>query len=127
MLRFLKAWLPVILWAALILSFANDRFSEGNTRGWIDQVLGDTPKLVNTIVRKGGHVTGYAILGLLAWHASRSLPGALLIALAVSVTDETMQAMTAMREGSPYDVVLDTCAALLALTLLPSVRRRLSR
>ena len=122
MLRLLKAWLPVILWTALILSFANDEFSEANTRGWLD-----APKVVNTIVRKGGHITGYAVLALLAWRARRSLPVALLVALVVSMTDETMQAMTRTREGSLFDVVLDTCAALLALICIPAVRARLSK
>jgi VanZ family protein len=43
------------------------------------------------------------------------------------VTDETLQALTITRGGSPYDVLLDTCGALLALLCLPSVRRRLTR
>lgn len=127
MLRFLKAWLPVILWAALILSFANDEFSDANTRGWLDWMLDDPPKIVNTIARKAGHIIGYAILGLLAWRARRSLFVALFIAFAVAIADESMQAMTLAREGSPFDVILDTCGALLALLCLPAVRRRLSR
>ena len=127
MLRFLKAWLPVVLWTAFILSFANDEFSEANTRGWLDGILGGIPKIVNTILRKGGHITGYAILGLLGWRASRSFRGALFIAFAVAATDETMQAMTRTREGSPFDVALDTCAALLALLCVPAVRARLVR
>ena len=127
MLRFLKAWLPVVLWTALILSFANDEFSEANTRGWLDRILGDAPKIVNTIIRKGGHIAGYAILGLLAFRAHRSFFVALFVAMAVAVTDETMQAMTLTREGSPFDVILDTCGALLALLFVPAVRTRLSR
>ena len=125
MLRFLKSWLPVILWSALILSAANDEFSNANTRGWLERVFG-APPLVNTILRKGGHVVGYAILGLLAWRAHRTFGVALLVVFVVAATDESMQAMTASREGSPFDVILDTCGALLALLFLPKVREALS-
>jgi len=126
MLRFLKAWLPVILWAAIILSAANDEFSEANTRGWLDRILGNAPKIANTVVRKGGHIAGYAVLGLLAWRAHRTLFMALFVVIAVAITDEGLQAMTLTREGSPYDVLLDASGALLALTCVPAVRARLS-
>jgi hypothetical protein len=39
----------------------------------------------------------------------------------VSVTDETMQAMTVTREGSPFDVLLDTCGGALALAALAKI------
>jgi len=126
MLGFLSRWLPVVLWAAIILSAASDDFSEANTRGWVDQVPVEAPKLLNTVIRKGGHIVGYAILGLLAWRARRSFGVALGVALAVSIVDETLQSMTLTREGSPFDVLLDTCGALLALTCVPAVRARLS-
>jgi VanZ family protein len=126
MLRFLSRWLPVVLWAALILSAANDEFSEANTRGWLDRILGDAPRVLNATIRKGGHIAGYAILGLLAWRARRSFRVALAVALAVAIADETLQSMTLTREGSIYDVLLDTCGALLALTCVPAVRARLS-
>jgi VanZ family protein len=127
MLRFLKAWLPVLIWAAIILSAANDSFSDVHTRDWLERMLDrDIPELLNAVFRKGGHVVAYSILGLLAWRARRSIPVALGIALLVASIDETMQAQTLTRGGSPYDVVLDTCAALLALTCVPAVRARLS-
>lgn len=126
MLRFLKAWLPVILWAALILSAANDEFSEPTTRGWLERFLGNVPKAVNGLIRKGGHIAAYAILGLLAWRAHRTLFMALFVAIAVAITDETMQSLTLTREGSVFDVLLDACGALLALLCVPAVRERLA-
>lgn len=126
MLRFLKAWLPVIVWAAIILSAANDEFSESTTRGWLERILGDVPKAVNSILRKGGHIVAYAILGLLAWRAHRTLFMALFVAVAVAIADETMQSLTLTREGSVYDVLLDACGALLALLCVPTVRERLA-
>ena len=124
--RFLKAWLPVVLWAALILSAANDEFSEAKTRGWLAQLLGSAPKIVNTIARKSGHVVAYGILALLGWRARRSVFLALFIAVAVAITDETLQSTTLTRGGSAWDVVLDTCGAALALICVPAVRARLS-
>lgn len=126
MLRFLKSWLPVLLWSAMILSFANDSFSEAKTHGSLERLFGSIPEAVNAVIRKGGHIVGYAILALLAWRAQRTLFVALLIAFVVAVIDESMQAMTATRGGTPFDVVLDTCAALLALLFVPKVRDALS-
>lgn len=127
MLRFLKAWLPVAIWAAVILSAANDSFSDDHTRHWLERALGrDLPEVVNVVVRKGGHVLAYALLGLLAWRAHRTLFVALLVAFVVASIDETLQARTLTRGGSVFDVLLDTSAALLALLLLPAVRARLS-
>lgn len=128
MLRFLKSWLPVIVWAAIILSAANDDFSEAKTRGWLDRLFGDeVPAFLNAIARKGGHILGYAILGLLAWRAHPTLRVALLVVVVVAITDETMQAMTVSRGGSPFDVMLDTCAAWLALLLVQRHVARKSR
>lgn len=126
MLRFLKAWLPAVLWAALILSAANDEFSNENTHGWLERIFGALPPIANTVFRKGGHLVAYAIQALLVWRARRSFGTALLIAVAVAIADESMQSMTLTREGSPYDVLLDACGALLALICVPAARARFS-
>lgn len=125
-MRFLSSWLPVALWIAIILSAANDQFATQETAGWLERLLGDSMHLAaNWMLRKAGHLVSYGILALLTWRAGRSVAVALLLSLAVAVTDETMQAMTISREGSVYDVLLDLCGALLALLLLPSVRQRM--
>ena len=122
MLKLLSRWLPVILWTAMILSAANDRFSERQTSGWLERTFGVAmPEVVNVLMRKSGHVVAYAVLALLAWRAQRSLGIALAIAFAVSVADETMQAMTVTREGSPWDVLLDTCGGALALAVVAKI------
>ncbi|HEX6096355.1 MAG TPA: VanZ family protein [Thermoanaerobaculia bacterium] len=127
LLRLLTSWLPLIVWTAIILSAANDSFSDTNTRSWLERMLGrDVPEFVNAVFRKGGHIVAYGILGLLAWRARRSPGVALFFAFAVACVDEGMQARTLTRGGSAYDVVLDTCAALLALICVPAVRARLS-
>lgn len=121
----LSKWLPVVLWAALILSAANDQFSDEQTAGWLERVLGVVvPGAVNATMRKSGHVLAYAVLALLAWRAERNVAVALAVALAVAISDEMMQAMTITREGSIYDVLLDTCGAALALGALLRFRGR---
>lgn len=124
-MRLLRLWLPVILWAAIILAAANDRFSDEETGGWLDDVFGNLTPVMNVLMRKGGHVAEYAILALLAWRARQTLATPLVIAAAVAIADESLQAMTVTRTGSPWDVAVDLCGALLALALWPASRARM--
>ena len=124
-MRLLKSWLPVVLWASIILSAANDQFSEKKTEGWLDRLFGRVRPEINAMVRKSAHIGEYAILALLSWRARRTWVTPLLICLAVATADETLQAMTATRTGSPADVLLDICGAVLAMTCVPGARRRL--
>ena len=126
-MRFLRFWLPVVLWAAIILSAANDQFSERKTEGWLERTFGRLRPEVNAVVRKSAHVAEYAILALLAWRARRTWTVPLLICLLVASADETLQARTATRTGSPRDVGLDMCGAVAALMCVPSARARLLR
>jgi VanZ family protein len=124
-MRTLSAWLPVVLWAALILSAANDQFSDKKTESWLDRLFGRVRPEVNAVMRKSAHVAEYAVLSLLAWRARRTLAVPLLICLAVACADESLQAMTVTRTGSPADVALDMCGAVGALTFVPGARARL--
>jgi len=114
-MRVLKAWLPVVLWAAVILFASGDSFSAANTGA----VVGN--ELANIALRKLVHVVAYAILGILIWRAMPRWTIVLLIALAVAATDESRQATTMNRTGSPYDVALDLGGAALGGML---IRRR---
>jgi VanZ family protein len=127
LLRFLWHWLPVLLWTAMILSAANDRFSDEQTAGWLDRLFGDSPPIVNFTIRKSAHVVVYAVLALLAWRARRSFGIATLIVVGVAMTDEAMQAATIMRGGSPFDVLLDSCGGLFGLLCVPTVRTQLRK
>jgi VanZ family protein len=126
-MRTLSAWLPVVLWAALILSAANDQFSDQKTESWLDRLFGRVRPEVNAIMRKSAHVAEYAVLSLLAWRARRTLAVPLLICLAVACADESLQAMTVTRTGSPADVALDMCGAVGALTCVPGARARVRK
>jgi VanZ family protein len=82
-------------------------------------------------VRKCGHVTEYAVLALLLWRALRgsaksgnprwrwSKAGlALGITALYAVSDELHQTFVPARQGSVWDVLLDTSGAVLALLCL---------
>jgi VanZ family protein len=127
-MRLLKNWLPVILWAAIILSAANDQFSDEETAGWLERLFGMSMPVAaaNVLMRKSGHLLAYAAGALLAWRAHRTYFVAMLVPLAVSIADETLQAMTLTREGSPFDVLLDGCGAALALLVMAWLRERSS-
>lgn len=123
-MRYLK-WLPALLWAAIILSASTDTFSSDATAGWLATLAGEhRPETMNDILRKGGHVAGYAVLGLLCWFAARRFLRSLAFAAIVAVLDETRQSFSQLREGSPWDVLLDISSAALALLLLILWRQR---
>jgi VanZ family protein len=121
-MRLAKLWLPVVLWAALILSASNDSFSSHESRGWLENFLGhDFPELVNHAVRKAGHVFFYGVLGALAFRADRRLFAALGVVALVASVDEYRQSLTSLRTGTSWDVMLDVCSALLVIL---AIRRR---
>ena len=92
----LALWLPVVVWAAVIFTFSSIP-SLGTGLGTWD-----------TVLRKGAHLTEYAILGALLYRAlGRELP-ALLLGLAYAVTDELHQHFVRGRHAAPLDVLIDT-------------------
>lgn len=116
-------WLPALVWTAVILSASNDGFSSDNTAEWLHVIVGqELPETANSVVRKGGHIVGYAVLAILLWFADRRVLRPLLLALGVAVADETKQSFTLLREGSPFDVMLDGSSAALALLVLEKIR-----
>jgi len=115
-MTFLKRWLPVLLWAAVILSSANDSFSAQRSGGLFRWIFGrDLPYPVHVAARKSVHVAAYGVLGWLAWRARRGFVVPVAIAIAVASADETLQSFTSMRTGLFADVMLDGCAALLVV------------
>lgn len=111
-MRWLKQWLPVILWAGLILASANAHFSAHETGGLLRWLFGDIPPWVHVLVRKLAHVVGYGILAALTWRADRRWPAIIGVALTVASADEWMQSRSAMRTGTGWDVLLDVAAAI---------------
>jgi VanZ family protein len=118
--------------AAAILSAANDHFSSETTGGFLATLLGNglALEVVNFLIRKASHLIEYGVLGALAFRALRGerggwknawAAGAVLYVIVVASADESLQARTRLREGTPRDVVVDACGATLAQFL---IRRR---
>jgi VanZ family protein len=101
--RLLLVWLPVVAWAAVIFAFSSIP-SLGTGLGTWD-----------TVLRKGAHLTEYAILGALLLRAlGRELP-AFLAGVAYAATDELHQHFVAGRHASPIDLAIDAVGVTLGL------------
>jgi VanZ family protein len=107
----LSAWLPVIAWAAVIFALSSIPHLGTGLGTW------------DTILRKGAHVTEYAILGLLLVRAlGRELP-AFLVGVAYAITDELHQHFVGGRHSSPIDVAIDSTGVLIGVLILARARR----
>ena len=110
--RALSLWLPVIVWAAVIFLFSSI------------PSLGTGLGVWDTILRKGAHMTEYAILGLLLFRAlGRELP-ALALGIAYAITDEIHQHFVRGRHASPIDVLIDTVGVAIGLLVFRLLRER---
>ena len=75
--RMLRYWLPVLIWMGVIFLVSTDLGSANHTSRIIEPLLRwavpdispKTIEVVQTIIRKGGHLTEYAILALLTLRA----------------------------------------------------------
>jgi VanZ family protein len=86
---------------------------------------------VQAVIRKFGHLTEYAILAILLWRARRQPVAndtrpwswcdarfAVVIAGLYAVTDEFHQSFVSTRQGSPWDVLIDTVGATIGIVVL---------
>ena len=136
---FLKYWLPVLLWMAVIFSASTDAGSSQQTSRFIRPILrwlfpqasDTTIDQMQFVIRKGGHMTEYAVLAGLLWRARcqpapeelRPGPGAAalfawLVATLYACSDELHQYFVASRQASVGDVLLDSAGAALGLVTL---------
>ena len=110
--RVVTVWLPVFVWAAVIFTFSSiPSLSTG---------LGTT----DTILRKGAHITEYAILGALLYRAFRREAPALATGIAYAATDELHQHFVRGRHASPVDVAIDALGLTLGMIVWLRLRRR---
>jgi VanZ family protein len=95
----MRAWLPVIAWAAVIFAFSSIP-SLGTGLGTWDLVL-----------RKLAHAGEYAVLGALLVRALRRPLPAFAVAVLYAISDEVHQTFVPGREGTVLDVVVDATGA----------------
>jgi VanZ family protein len=133
--QWLRSWWPAFLWAAVIFTFSTDLFSAQHTAKVIEAVLHWlVPSLthhqlahIHFFIRKCAHFTEYFVFCVLlyrgirgprlGWHWSWAF-AALIIAACYSVLDEIHQAFIHSRTASPWDSLLDSSAAFLAVLAL---------
>jgi VanZ family protein len=119
--RILSRWLPVLLMMLVIFWFSAQPSSVLPVFDWADR-----------IVKKGGHVVGYALLGLSYWRAFDFKPEKRLIAWLLAVlyglSDEFHQALVPGRHPSLWDVILfDNFGALISVWLADLYRKKNGR
>ena len=112
----LRAVAPLLLMG--VIFYFSAQSSSGDHAWW------------DVILRKLGHVTGYALLTALWWWALRGVTGrplliAVCIAFAYACTDEFHQTFVSGRTGTPVDVAIDSIGMAIA-ALLINLRRKTS-
>jgi VanZ family protein len=138
--RVLRAWLWVALCIAAILTMSGEAFSGSQTSRFLHPLLRWLfPEItvreiwrVHVLVRKGAHLTEYAVLAMLSLRALRlslALPPwriaglALAIVLAVAGFDELRQSYLPARTGSLGDVAINLSGGTLGVLLVVAVHR----
>lgn len=140
---FLKRWLPVILWAALVL-FASTSAGSGNNTArflksilvWIHPDFALAPlREINFFTRKTAHVVQFVVYALLLWRAL-GMPPALATRTRVrllwvlgssailAILSEAIQVFSPHRSGLFGDVLLDMSGAVGGTVLLLALRMR---
>jgi VanZ family protein len=141
--RFVRYWMPVIVWMALIFLGSTDMLSAEHTSRflvpflrWLDpQISLAALAAIQLGVRKLGHLTEYAILAMLLWRALRGgtrwqmkmsilfLVAAIACAI-FAASDEFHQSFVPSRTSSPVDAMIDICGALVGLAICLMLARR---
>jgi VanZ family protein len=137
------AWAWVFAWALVIWTLGTDDFSfeeSSNTiYPWLDWLTGDldwrTRYQIYVAIRKCAHFTEYAILALLTFRAALIAAArtpvataawvALFMVACLAAADEARQSFSAVRTGSPYDVLIDVSGGLVMVLGLVVIVRRL--
>jgi hypothetical protein len=143
MRRFLKYWLPLLIWLSVIFVGSTSVMSTEHTSRYIVPFLlrlrpGMSPGaiwIIHVLVRKCAHITEYTVLALLLWRALRSISslrtktsivfGVVLLGCAlVAASDEFHQTFVKSRTPSVRDVLLDIGGGFLGLMVCATFARR---
>ena len=127
----LGAWIPVVVWGALIFMLSTSAFTAANTSRIIDPILrwllpGITAASVDVchnLIRKAAHFTEYGVLFWLLVRGPmvRRPYLALMLCVVYALTDEGHQAFVPGRTASLYDVALDSSGALFSHFLTTAI------
>jgi VanZ family protein len=103
-----SVWLPVLAWAAVIFALSSIPHLGTGLGTW------------DTILRKGAHVTEYAIFGLLLLRAVGREGPAFAVGVAYAITDEVHQHFVSGRHASPIDAAIDSAGILIGVLVARS-------
>jgi VanZ family protein len=114
-LQIVLRWLPALLVMVMIFFFSAQPASKLPSFDWADR-----------IIKKGGHMLGYALLALAYWQIFQFRQGkrwlAWCLAILYAITDEFHQSFVPGRNASIWDVMIfDNFGALISLWLLTLV------
>jgi VanZ family protein len=136
---FLKYWLPVLVWMALIFSASSDSHSSEHTSRIIEPLLHWLfPQMsrehiedIHLVIRKCAHLSEYALLAFLIWRAVRKPQKndprpwnwqeagfALSMVFLYAASDEFHQIFVPTRTARVTDVLIDTSGGAVALVLI---------
>ena len=101
--RVASTWLPAVAWAGVIFAISSIP-SLGTGLGTWDVIL-----------RKGAHMTEYAVLAVLLARALGREAPALALGILYAASDELHQAFVRGRHASPIDVAIDAVGLLVGL------------
>lgn len=106
--KFLRKWLPVFLWAAVIFTLSS-----------VQQVTISQFFIWDFIVKKAAHVSEYAILYLLIFRSTGgNWLGSFILLMLYAVSDELHQSFVPGRRATIYDLGFDLTGANIAAYLL---------
>jgi VanZ family protein len=109
---FLRSWLPVLAWAAVIFALSAVPDLGTGLGGW------------DLVLRKIAHATEYAVLGALLARATARPGLAFGLGLLYAISDEVHQEFVPGRHGSPIDVAIDAVGVAVGIALWHSARAR---
>jgi VanZ family protein len=128
--------MPALAWMVLIFLGSTDVLSAEHTSRfivpflrWFDpHISWAAINMMQTVIRKLGHLTEYAILAALLWRGLRRgtnlRPTLSILFVAVwlvcaifAVGDEFHQSFVPSRTASPIDVMIDICGVLVGLAI----------
>jgi len=124
-LKFIKFWLPVILWAGMIFFLSS-----------IPDLRSGLPNIFDLILRKIAHSGEFGILAILLWRAILSLNFkqskqstanviviVIIIVILYAISDEIHQDFVPGRIASVTDVLIDSIGALTGLLIFALKRK----
>jgi VanZ family protein len=107
-----RAWLPVVAWAAAIFALSSVPDLGTGLGGW------------DLALRKLAHAAEFALLGALLARATGRSGLAFAIGALYAVSDELHQSFVPGRHASPVDVAIDAVGVAAGVLLWQSVRAR---